>query len=473
VQRSRDGGVGVDLGLIARVLVMRRSLRAREGWSGDRIARYRQQELERLRRHLYKKSPFYRRFHASLEGRPLHELPVLTKGELMSNFDELVSDRKVRLAEVREHLESLNGGALFRGRYRVARTAGSTGNPGIFLCSRREWPSVIASYSRAQEWAGIFARVTESTRLAVVSSRVPWHQSARVGASVDSPFVPVRRFDSTDPLDGIVAGLNAWLPANLIAYASMLNILADEQWRDACQSIRPPLCPRRRCLPKRLENVCDRRGGTSPSTFMPRRRPPASHPSALSIGSTSSRISLSPRSSTTKTDPVLPGEYGAKLLVTVLFSRTQPLIRYEMSDRVMLSPEPCSCGLPFAVLGGIEGRAEDILHLPTASGELVSIHPNVFHELLEKLPVQAWQVLEEPERIRVLLARLSQPMDLDRVQLDVARALEQRGVLRRVSVEPVDAVTKTAMGKAPLVRSWRLAASRRSSLRVQRDEHRL
>ena len=30
--------------------------------------------------------------------------------------------------------------------------------------------------------------------------------------------------------------------------------------------------------------------------------------------------------------PVPPGEYGAKVLVTVLFSRTVPLIRYEMSD---------------------------------------------------------------------------------------------------------------------------------------------
>ena len=30
------------------------------------------------------------------------------------------------------------------------------------------------------------------------------------------------------------------------------------------------------------------------------------------------------------------GTFGAKVLVTVLFSRTLPLIRYEMSDRVAL-----------------------------------------------------------------------------------------------------------------------------------------
>jgi hypothetical protein len=62
----------------------------------------------------------------------------------------------------------------------------------------------------------------------VVSSRVPWHQSARVGASVDSPFLPVRRFDATRPIPEIVAGLNDWQPANLVAYASMARVLSDQ-----------------------------------------------------------------------------------------------------------------------------------------------------------------------------------------------------------------------------------------------------
>ena len=35
--------------------------------------------------------------------------------------------------------------------------------------------------------------------------------------------------------------------------------------------------------------------------------------------------------------PVPAGELGAKVLVTVPFSRTQPLLRYEMSDTIALS----------------------------------------------------------------------------------------------------------------------------------------
>ena len=40
--------------------------------------------------------------------------------------------------------------------------------------------------------------------------------------------------------------------------------------------------------------------------------------------------------------PVEPGTVGARLFVTVLFSRTLPLIRYEMSDRVSRWSEACN-----------------------------------------------------------------------------------------------------------------------------------
>jgi phenylacetate-CoA ligase len=43
--------------------------------------------------------------------------------------------------------------------------------------------------------------------------------------------------------------------------------------------------------------------------------------------------------------PVPLGVYGEKVLVTVLFSRTLPLIRYELSDSVRPSISPyCPCG---------------------------------------------------------------------------------------------------------------------------------
>jgi phenylacetate-CoA ligase len=66
--------------------------------------------------------------------------------------------------------------------------------------------------------------------------------------------------------------------------------------------------------------------------------------------------------------PVPIGVTADRVLVTVLFSRTLALIRYELTDSIRLSPETCTCGLPFALLEAVEGRTEDTLLLPGRHG---------------------------------------------------------------------------------------------------------
>jgi phenylacetate-coenzyme A ligase PaaK-like adenylate-forming protein len=151
--------------------------------------------------------------------------------------------------------------------------------------------------------------------------------------------------------------------------------------------------------------------------------------------------------------PVPPGQFGAKVLVTVLFSRTMPLIRYEMSDCPRPSSEVCSCGRPFALIDGIEGRREDVLELPAiAGGQLVSIHPNTFHDVLDLVPAKGWQVVAEPSRLRILLAGLAGDYDRTRLRGKIDEALRARGTLSEVTLEDVDEIPRSALGKAPLIR---------------------
>jgi phenylacetate-coenzyme A ligase PaaK-like adenylate-forming protein len=48
--------------------------------------------------------------------------------------------------------------------------------------------------------------------------------------------------------------------------------------------------------------------------------------------------------------------------LTIFERFTQPLIRYEISDRIRLTSESCPCGRPYRVIESIEGRQEDVLH---------------------------------------------------------------------------------------------------------------
>jgi len=151
-------------------------------------------------------------------------------------------------------------------------------------------------------------------------------------------------------------------------------------------------------------------------------------------------------------NPVPPGTTGARVLVTVLFSRTLPLIRYEMSDSVRLGGRGCPCGRSFRILEGIEGRVEDVLQLPGAERN-VTVHPNVFHELLDRITLAGWQVIQEPSGIRVLLAGLVPDRSVEGVQADVAAALARAGVLQTaVKVHLVEQLERTPLGKAPFVR---------------------
>ncbi len=216
----------MDLQLLVGVLRRRRQLTRRERWSRDRLQAHQDRELRALRAHSYATSPFYRHFHQGMFQAPLAELPVLTKATLMEHFDELVTDRGIRLAQVRSFLAQMRGAERLSGRFYVAATAGTTGQPGIFLWDHDEWTGVLASYSRPYAWGGSDLRVTKRTKMAVVSSTTPWHQSALVAATVDSPFIPTLRLDASDPIDAVVSRLQAYQPEVLVGYASILRVLA-------------------------------------------------------------------------------------------------------------------------------------------------------------------------------------------------------------------------------------------------------
>jgi phenylacetate-coenzyme A ligase PaaK-like adenylate-forming protein len=149
---------------------------------------------------------------------------------------------------------------------------------------------------------------------------------------------------------------------------------------------------------------------------------------------------------------VPPGRPGNRLLVTVLFSRTIPLIRYEMTDRVRLATQPCPCGLPFRLLESIEGRTDDVLVLPATGGGTVRIHPMVLHQVLDLLDAVGWQVRQQEHQLQVLVAAPGPAFDARRTKRAVRAALTAAGALPPpLGVVVVDAIPAGAAGKRPLV----------------------
>jgi phenylacetate-CoA ligase len=148
--------------------------------------------------------------------------------------------------------------------------------------------------------------------------------------------------------------------------------------------------------------------------------------------------------------PVPCSVTGAKVLVTVPFSRTLPLIRYEVSDRIALSERSCACGRSFALLDRVEGREEDLLRLPAARGGQVALHPTVLSDVLEPLPIQGWQITGMPDRIVVAIREPQGRLDLSVVAERLRGALLAHGAAALpLEVCRVEELARTALGKIP------------------------
>jgi phenylacetate-CoA ligase len=147
-------------------------------------------------------------------------------------------------------------------------------------------------------------------------------------------------------------------------------------------------------------------------------------------------------------------EAGDRVLLTIFNRRTQPLIRYEVSDVLRPLEGNCECGRPFRLIESIEGRVEDVLYFPArgTGTDRVAVHPNVFHHLLETVPASGWQVIQNNGMLSILLTGLADASLAGTLAATVRRTLEEQGaVAPSIHVRPVDALQRGATGKAPLI----------------------
>lgn len=452
----------VNLSIVLGLFSTLRQWRQRDRWTRQQLDAHQANALRAVREYAFTHSPFYQRFHRGLADRPLHELPVLTKSMLMEHFDELVTDRSVRREDVAAHVSDLSGDERFLGRYWVCATSGSTGQPGLFVFDRSEWTAIMASFARAHEWAGIAVGLTHRMRMASVASTAPWHMSARVGLSLRSRWMPALRLDAGEPLEAIIDKLNAWQPEMLVAYASMARLLADEQAAGHLHIAPHLVFTSSEVLTddtrRRVETVWGQRlfnqyaatesGGLAAECTEHQGMHLFEDLVLCEVVDGENR-------------PVAPGAWGDKLLITALFSRTQPLIRYEISDSVRLATEECPCGRPHALLDGIQGRVEDVVYLRGVAGGEVAIRPGLFHRILDTVPAGGWQVVQEQDELRILLSSVRDGfMDAELIELLRQALAVQGAVVPPITVQRVPAIPRGPSGKTPSIKTLARAAAR-------------
>jgi phenylacetate-coenzyme A ligase PaaK-like adenylate-forming protein len=396
----------------------------REGPSG--LSRRQEMRLAALVAHARSESGYYQRLYQGLPaGRvDLAGLPPVTKQELMAAFDDWVTDSAVTRAGVESFMaDPARIGTPYLGQYWVCSTSGTTGHPGLFVHDRAACTVYQAisyriglSWFSARLWWGLFSRRLHWASVYGTGGHFAgegWMEFQRRRSSWARRSFQV--FSLQQPLAEVVGALNAFQPAVLTSYPSVLELLADEQVAGRLR-LRPVL------VELGGESVDeDGRAGIAAALGGVQRDAYGSSEFILMafdcaqgwLHVNSDWVILEPVEA--DYSPTPPGEPSHTVLLTNLANRVQPIIRYDLGDSVVTRPEPCPCGNPLPAIR-VHGRRDDVLRLQATNGRTASVPPLVVGSVLDKTPgVHRSQLVQTGPRS--LLLRLDVKPDVPQEQV--------------------------------------------------------
>ena len=336
-------------------------------------------------------SPLYGDLYCRVPDGPveLATLPVAIKTALMERYDDWVTDRRITRARVDAFLaDRTRIGERFDDRYVIWKSSGTTGHEGIFvqddealgiydalLAVQLATPDLAARIVAGSTFRGGRAALIAATgdHFASITS---WQRVCR-----SAPGMDARGFSVMEPLDQLVEKLNAFQPAYLASYPTMLALLAEEK-RAHRLRIQPFL------MWSGGEYLGERTLDDLENTFGCRVMNEYGASECLSIAFGCAQHWLHVNADWVIVEPV-DSDYGPTplgktsrtVLITNLANRVQPIIRYDLGDAVVANPERCACGNPLPAIR-VEGRRDDILCLQHGD-QKVRIAPLALTTVLE------------------------------------------------------------------------------------------
>jgi phenylacetate-CoA ligase len=421
-------------------------------WSAERLASHRVTRLRELVQVAVERSPWHHKRlgglnPGALDEAALGELPVMTKGDLIEHFDDIVTDDRLRLDVVNDHLDGLTtgrNGYLFD-RYTAIASSGSTGRRGTFVYDWDGWATFYLGLFRY-----LLRAIDTDPKLksapvvmASVAASHPTHATAAFGRTFSGPQLVSRRFPVTMPTEQIVAGLNEAQPTFLQGYASALHLLTHEakagRLRIAPRRIitgAEPLLPEIRSA---LEETWDVHVGSWWGTS---EGGATGAPCDLAETHLSEDLLIvEPVDESGRA--VAPGKRSAKIYLTNLYNHTLPLIRYEITDEVTVLEEPCPCGSAHRRIADIQGRLDD-----TFVYQGTPVHPHVFRSRLgQEHNVVEYQV-RQTERGAAVALRCAGPVALELLRNAIVDDLKRLSLPQPdVTITVVDAIDRQCTGK--------------------------
>lgn len=217
-------------------------------WKMKRQKEYSRQQMlalqeERLRQilvHAYQHSPYYRQVFweagitdENIREKDITEFPAINKKVFMEHFDSLVTAQDVCQQELRDFDENVKEKQkLFRGKYHVVHSSGSTGLPAYFLYDDEAWTEMLLGIIRAALWNmggwEILKLLIEKPRIMYIAATDGRYGGAMaVGDGIAGMHLKQLHLNVQSPLEEWIAQVIEFEPNMIIGYPSAVKILSE------------------------------------------------------------------------------------------------------------------------------------------------------------------------------------------------------------------------------------------------------
>jgi phenylacetate-CoA ligase len=404
-------------------------------WDRERLRELQNDKLRALVKHAYQNVPYYRRVMderglsdkdiRSVEDLP--NLPILTKGDIRRNFDDLKAT------------------GFHRWRPFLNATSGSTGEPLRYYIDINAVSAAWAGTFRGWEWAGYKLgdkRVTLAGSSLVSDKRPSLTTRLRWLIERNLPLSAVHMDKQTMAV--YASRIAEYAPRFLRGYPSALYTLALYLEQQGIRNIRPNavFTTAEVLLPHQREAIsgqfgCDVFDHYSCFDGGPQAMECAEH-AGYHVSVERAVVELVDA----RGRWVPPGCAG-EIISTDLYNYAMPFIRYAVGDRAIGSDEHCPCGRSLPLIRSIEGRTTDVIAL----GNGVTLSGPALTLAFKDCRIHKYQVVQEGDRklvIKVVKAAGYTTADTERF-LGIIRHHAGEGI--DIDIQYADDIPTTAAGK--------------------------
>jgi putative adenylate-forming enzyme len=358
-------------------------------WDRERIEAHQLKRARRQVRFAVAHSPYFRRLFSGRDLSDVWNLPTTCKREMMAHLSEYNTaglDRQELVDFCVEMEYSRQFDRLFRGRYTVGMSSGTSGAKTLVILSPREkrrYAAIVAARHGVPESVKAF-RVLFILRV-----------TSDAYEAINRFGIQLRYTDLMTPIEKMVETLNA-MRANILAgQPSILRLLAREAELGHIQSRVETVISYAEVLELEVREHLERvfrcpviQLYQCSEGFI------ASSCRAGRLHLNEDLVAVQPCAVDEKES--VDGKPASRLVITDLERRTQPILRYELNDCVVLDSERCACGSAFRVVERVLGRHDDLFVLPRLEGG----HRIVFSDYISRAVIRATEQLSEYQVIQ-------------------------------------------------------------------------